>query len=469
MYLFKNQIFALASVALLGAGCAKTVQPTKPTESYIQKEFKPETSTIAIPVDIEIEQLTRLVNKNVAGLLYEDNDLNNNNGDNLMLKVSKHSDIKITAQGEVITYRVPLKIWLKGGFKTESFGMSISHYEETEFAIALVFSTKVALNQNYGINTSTSITDHEWIQKPTLKWGPFEIPVNSVVDILIKTQGEKVGPMIDQQAKAAVNLKKYVNDAWVSLQKPILVSPEYKTYLKITPSELFMTPLNANNGKFNATIGIKATTEALISDVAPDASNTALPNLKLMKSTANQFDIVLAADLPYSQAKELAKPNLLNKTFTFSDGKKNVTVVGFDMYGSDNKVIVKVDMIGSLKGTIYLSGVPKYDAATQSIYFDEMDYEMSTKNALAKSANWLAHDKFVKIMQPYFKYSIADQLKDSKQMIQKSLTNNKIAQGIVLNGKLADLQPREIILTNSSLKAIVDIKGNINVKVEGLD
>jgi len=71
-------------------------------------------------------------------------------------------------------------------------------------------------------------------------------------------------------------------------------------------------------------------------------------------------------------------------------------------------------------------------------------------------------------MQPYFKYSIADQLKNSKQMIQKSLTNNKIAQGIVLNGKLADLQPREIILTNSSLKAIVDIKGNITVKVDGL-
>jgi hypothetical protein len=68
--------------------------------------------------------------------------------------------------------------------------------------------------------------------------------------------------LIDDQIKSAINLKKYVNDAWTTIQQPITVSPEYKTHLKISPTEIFMTTLNGNKNKINATIGVKAYTEA---------------------------------------------------------------------------------------------------------------------------------------------------------------------------------------------------------------
>ncbi|MEY3417208.1 MAG: hypothetical protein RL060_1320 [Bacteroidota bacterium] len=459
--------YFVISVALLSFGCAKNIVADKPTEAYVVKEYKPEYSSISIPVEIELSQINKLVNNSLKGLLYEDNSLENNGGDNLMLKVYKQEDITIKALGDLIMYRVPLKIWLKGGFKVEQFGIPISHYEETEFAIALNFETKVALNANYGINTQTQIKSYDWIQKPTLKWGPFEIPLNNVVDVLIKTQQSKLTPIIDEQAQQAVDLKKYVVDAWKMIQKPIEVSSVYKTNLKITPSEIFMTPINGQSGKLNSTIGIKAITEVLVGD-APLASNVALPNLKIVKAAGNAFSIVMAADLTFAAAKELAKASLVNKTFNF-EGKKSITITDFDLYGSNDKIIVKVDMIGSLKGTVYLSGIPKYDQASASIYLDALDYDISTKNVLAKSANWMAHDKFVKIMAPYFKYSIAQQLKDSKDLLQKALTNNRVASNVLLNGKLVDLSPREIYITNNALKTIVDVKGIIGVAVDGLD
>ena len=462
----KAQYLIIAS-SLLTFGCAKTIVADKPTEASVVKEYKPEASSISVPVEIELAQINKLVNNSLKGLLYEDNSLENNGGDNVMLKVYKQEDITIAALGDLISYRVPLKIWLKGGFKTEKLGISMSHYEETEFAIALNFTTKVGLNASYGINTQTSIKSYDWIQKPSLKWGPFEIPLNHVVDILIKTQQDKLTPIIDEQAQKAVNLKKYVDDAWKTLQKPIEVSKEYKTSLKITPSEIFMTQINGQSGKLNSTIGIKALTEVVVGD-APTASNVPLPNLKLVKAASNVFSIVMAADLTYAAAKDLAKSSLLNKTFVF-DGKKSVTITDFDLYPSNDKIVVKVDMIGSLKGTVYLSGVPKYDAATSSVYLDALDYDISTKNVLAKSANWLAHDKFVKIMAPYFKYSIATQLKDAKDQLQKALTNNRVSSNVLLNGKLADLTPREIYITPNALKTIVDVKGTIGVAVDGLD
>jgi hypothetical protein len=463
-----NAAHLLAFASLFSFGCSQTIVADKPTEAYVAKEYKPELSSLSIPVEIELAQINKLVNNSLKGLLYEDNSLENNGGDNLMLKVYKQEDISITALGDMIMYRVPLKIWLKGGFKIEKFGVPISHYEETEFAIALNFATKVALNANFGINTQTSIKSYDWIQKPTLKWGPFEIPLNQVVDILIKTQQDKLTPIIDQQAQSAVNLKKYVDDAWKTIQKPIEVSKEYKTNLKITPSEIFMTQLNGQSGKLNSTIGIKAFTEVVVGE-NPAATNVPLPNLKIVKAAGNAFSIVMAADLTYSAAKELAKSSLLNKTFTFNDGKKSITIVDFDLYPSNDKIVVKVDLVGSLKGTVYLSGVPKYDPATTSIYLDQLDYDISTKNVLAKSANWMAHDKFVKIMAPYFKYSLESQLKTAKEQLQKALTNNRVSPNVVLNGKLVDLTPREIYITDKSLKTIVDVKGTIGVAVDGLD
>lgn len=459
--------YLMVATALFTFSCSPSIVADKPAETFVPKVYKSELSSISIPVEIELAQINKLVNNSLKGLLYEDNSLEDNGGDNLMFKVYKYEDITIKSIGDLIMYRVPLKIWLKGGFKVEKFGIPIAHYEETEFVIVLNFETKVALNANFGINTQTSIKSYDWIQKPSLKWGPFEIPLNSVVDVLIKTQQNKLTPIIDDQAQKAVDLKKYVVDAWKMIQKPIEVSSAYKTNLKITPSEIFMTQLNGQSGKLNSTIGIKAVTEVIVGDV-PVATNVALPNLKIVKTAGNMFSIVMAADLTYAAAKELAKASLLNKTFNI-DEKKSVTITDFDLYASNDKIVVKVDLIGSLKGTVYLSGIPKYDPATSSIYLDALDYDISTQNVLAKSANWMAHGKFVKIMTPYFKYSIQQQMKESKDLLQKALTNNRVSQNVVLNGKLVDLTPREIYITGTSLKTIVDVKGTIGVAVDGLD
>ena len=187
-----------------------------------------------------------------------------------------------------------------------------------------------------------------------------------------------------------------------------------------------------------------------------------------IKGNTNDISISLITDLPYEEIKQLTKPTLTQQNFTFKNGKKNVKITDIDVYGSNEKMIIKLNLMGSLKGEVFLSGVPKYDATNQTIYFDEMDYDIKTKNILAKSANWLAHDKFVKIMQPYFKYSIAKQLKDIKSSAQKTLNNYKISNGIFLNGKINDLNLNDIVLTQQTLKCIFKIKGNASVKIDDL-
>jgi hypothetical protein len=61
--------------------------------------------------------MERSINNMINGLLYEDNDLENNGGDDLMLKVWKQDNITIDVKQNDVFYNIPLKLWIKAGFK----------------------------------------------------------------------------------------------------------------------------------------------------------------------------------------------------------------------------------------------------------------------------------------------------------------------------------------------------------------
>ena len=319
--------YTLLGIIILSTSCSKKIQPEKPSESYITKEFQPEISHIAIPIEIEIAKLNAIINKNINGLLYEDNDLNNNGGDNLLFKVYKHSDIQIDSKEENIYFTVPLKVWLKAGFEKEKLGVNISHYEETNFIVAIDFKSKINIDNNYKIQTQTEVLHYKWIQKPTLKFGVVEIPLNHLVDVMMKSQKENIGPLIDQQLKSAINIKKYIQDTWQSIQNPIALPSEIKTFLKINPNEITMSPLVGEKGKLKTSIGFKAITEIFITDKAPAKTNQPLPALKNIKGNSNDISINVITDLPYEEIKKLTLPTLLQQTFTFNNGKKTVKII----------------------------------------------------------------------------------------------------------------------------------------------
>ena len=102
--------YLMVATALFTFSCSPSIVADKPAETFVPKVYKSELSSISIPVEIELAQINKLVNNSLKGLLYEDNSLEDNGGDNLMFKVYKYEDITIKSIGDLIMYRVPLKI-----------------------------------------------------------------------------------------------------------------------------------------------------------------------------------------------------------------------------------------------------------------------------------------------------------------------------------------------------------------------
>jgi hypothetical protein len=460
----------LLSIALLFTTACKTSKPPiAPDASYSDKKFQraQEMSMINVPIEIPGADLERTLNNQLPNPLYEDNSLEDNGGDNLMLKVTKRAPIKIVPLSNNLAITVPVTIWVKAGFKVEKFGISISKYEDTEFSIDIKFNTKVSLNPDWGVSTVTSDNGFDWISKPIIRIGGFEIPITKIVERIIDEQQPDIARIIDTQVKGKINLKPYVTQAWQQVQSPILLNQEYRTWLKITPQELQMTPLTNNGPNLKVSIGLKAITETIIGDKPVIDKLLAVPNLKTVPRIADDFEIALVGKISYQEAKKLAFDALKSQVFEFNNGKKKVTVVGLDLYGQGEQIIAAIDLAGSLNAKVFLRGVPVFDPATNNLVLENVEFDVDTKNKLVKLADWLGHGKFLKAMTPYFKISINDQLLEAKKMIQQNLANNKVNDQININGTLTSFVPDKIYVTPTGVEAVLIAKGNLSLLIKG--
>jgi hypothetical protein len=130
--------------------------------------------------------------------------------------------------------------------------------------------------------------------------------------------------------------------------------------------------------------------------------------------------------------------------------------------------VMALDVLGSVNGTIYLTGVPKYNEAKKEIYFDQMDYALDTKNKLIQTANWLAQSYILTTIQSNCKYSIQANLDEAKNEMAVYLKNYSPIPGIFVNGKIDTIQFKKIELTNQAILAFLKINGQVSITVNGL-
>src|SRR5690606_37261285 len=114
----------------------------------------------------------------------------------------------------------------------------------------------------------------------------------------------------------------------------------------------------------------------------------------------------------------------------FGSGNKKVTVQKVNLWQNEGKLIIALDLLGSVNGTIYLSGYPQYNRVTHEIFFDKLDYILNTKNILIKSANWLVQGKVLKKIEENCRYSIQENMDEGKANMMTYLTNYSPMKGV---------------------------------------
>lgn len=441
----------------------KTLSVEKPTAEYQPPVFNPEISTVSIPITLNISEIEKSVNQQFSGLIYEDKNLDD---DNLMMKISKSRNFSIKAENNQLKYTIPLKIWSKFGWKVEQFGFSVSDYYEVSGELSISFSSGMLLSPNWDINTTTRTVSHEWIVKPVLRVVGVNVPITTIVDVALKTCSSIINKQIDKSISESVNLKKIAGDAWAEVQDPMLVSEENATWLVMKPLEVLCSPMSTKNNTIQFTIGFKSYIDCIIGKTPAKSVKSALPNLSIVTKMDKTFLINYNVDVSNSFIRDMAKKELVGQKF--EQGKKYILIEDIDFFGKNGKMVFVLTVSGSIKGTIYFTGIPFYNKENRQVEIKDSDFELNTKNVLLKSANWLVHGTILKKMEPYLKFPVASYIDTMKTDVNKQIESYEIEKGIILQGKVSDVDIKEIFILPDNLKLSGTVKGSANIFINGM-
>ena len=444
------------------------LNPRAPKESYTITAMEVRNdrflSTVHVPVSIAMGDVERQINAQVNGLIYEDNSLDDNNKDQFMAKVWKRGTIIVDAQDSLFHFTVPLRIWAKAGVTVLGF----TQYKETEFEIDLRFKTKFDLDPDWSVNTQTQADGYAWVRRPTISVIGFDVPITNFVSRMIDKNLGTITKALDQQVRRNVDLRTPVLKVWNTLREPYLLSDKYRTYFQVVPKRILITPLRFEGRTVRSTIGIEGftlTTTGAKPDVRPAVS---LPDLTVVNQVKDDFQIGLLSEASYPEAAKLASEEFVGKTFSFSDNRYSITITSMDMYGQNDNLIIKAGLKGTLTGDIYLRGRPYYDAQSQTISLKDLTYDLDTKNLLQRSASWLLQGTFARTLEKQLTIPVGSYIADMQKLLQERLKNNQLAKGVTINGRIDEIRPDQVYLTPTALLAVVNARGRIDVKVDGL-
>ena len=464
MKLSKLLLF-LTSITLFVSSCkTAALQAEKPKESYLPSNLAPVMSEFPLQVEIDIKKLEAAINKKMNGLIYEGNNINNQD---LSVKVWKAQNFTFSIKNNVIEYRVPLKVWTKFAWKVEKFGLSVSDHYEANGSIALTYKTTINIDKNWKLISKTTSSGFQWIETPKLNLVGINVPVTPIANVALIQSEKLISDQIDLTLAQMVDLKKYVGMAWTMAQKPMQVNAENNLWMRITPKDVYVSPFSTVGQKLNLAVSLYAQIESFMG-VQPAANPAvALPPFKFVQKAPQQFNLNIAADATYDKISEVAKKQLLNKTF--AEGKKSITITDLSIFGSEGKPVFVADVTGSLKGRIYFTGDMVYNAEKMAVEIQNPAFDVKTKNALLKSAEWLMHGLILAKLTPYLTYPVKDDLENMKKEANKMLSNYSVYDGVALQGALNSVSVTGLDLVPGAIRISANVKGNIALKVDELN
>ncbi len=430
------------------------------TETY---QFPKIPSSVSIPVNLPISEIQRLVNQQITGVLYEDQDFTNNNNDQLKTKIEKDGNITIKAlTNNRLMFSVPLKIWAEKGLGT----LGVYTYQETNFKVIMNFISSLDFQQNWSLKTNTTTAGFVWKEKPILDFGKVKIPLSSIIEGILRKQQKEFTNVIDAQIQQKMNMQPYLVMAWNQFAAPIQVSEEYNTWLKITPQTVKMSPLEVYADKIKSTISIDLFSETFTGiKPSPNPTVIAIPNYISAQNLGNNFVMKTTANIPFTEANAIAKKQFQGKEFDVN--KDKIKVEDLKIYPENDLVVMEILTSGKVNGTSFIKGNLVYDAVKHKIGFTKTDFKLKTKNIFQKLATSLFEGKIVRMIEQDYGIPLLDIENSSKKSIEESF-NKEYHAGLKLQGKVLNLKPTQFLVNSEYITTVIDINANLNLKIEGL-
>jgi hypothetical protein len=438
-----------------------TVPSTLPLLAPAADSLSPLASVVNIPIRMRTSVIEEMLNRQLAGLLYECDTLTLGSFKPVKLKVWKGDSIKIALVGSTLHYKVPLRLWMQFECTVGALGLSHTEYQDVEAALTLKFTSRITIRNNWEITTTTASEGYDWISDPVIKVRILTIPIRPIADLVLSNQKKNLSDLIDNQAAKAFNVKNILLPLWSQLQDPLLISKDPKVWLTISPQEIYMSPLFGHDGAIVSSVGLKSVIATFFADQPNVKKRDSLPDFIPPASADSSFVLNLYSEMNFEAATVLLQELLQGRQF--KSGNKEIVIKDVSMTGVNGYALLCFDLTGSYQGRIFAYGRPRFDTLSSTVSIEDLDFELSTKNLLHTTANWIIHGMILSGIKPYLKFPLREKLLESQLMVQKMLCHSELSKNIFILGSIDSLKVAGVRLTDSAIRVMVFAKGRMQL------
>jgi len=437
-------LIALPLFAVTLASCAGVTPLTaeRPREEAFRTVLKKEPSTLNVPVEVATDELARVLNQTVRRELYR----GSTGTRGLTAEVVRNGPMAVSAAGNYLYVTVPVALSL-------SYGM----FQAPAIPLKLKFKATAGVTPDWRLHAEIYYQGLSDLVAEDVGIGPLSFKPRSIVEGITQPLQRMLSDLVAQKINDLVPLKAQVAKVWNTAQKPILLDKAYSAWLTLTPREVVLYPLYAQNNRVRLSVGISTFAEVVVGPEPAPRPPLPLPNLRLVTTFDKSFRIALNADLFYKDLLAIARPLLIDKRLD-SDGR-SITIRHLDLYGNGDRLIVKLETEGSLDGVFYLTAKPVFDPRTNVFSVEDVDFDMQTKSLLLQSADWFLHGTIRDAIRDKLNLNLTERLEQSRRMAGKALERVPLVEHVALKGDIKALKFNDVIVQKDRISIQVYTEG----------
>lgn len=459
------KVLAFLPLILFLLSC-KSIEPALPdTKIEELPRLEQKTSSLALPIEIDLTPYLKDVEKGLDKTFRGKEE--NCSGVSYSYRFERNP-IKFEGKGEQLTYEVTGKYALNLNYCPECTYLfdgkgncviprvyASCGVGEAMRRVRVAYGTKVDVSSDYKLKAKTQLTKFETID-------PCEITVFSY-DATDKLRKEVTGVLKDlekeiDQSIGDVDIRSQIEDVWKMLAEPQAIGTY--GFLSIQPKNVALSTINFDDKK--AKLQMNLAFQPVVT--THDPGNTAIPLPKLSEyKQGNGFEIHLDVLSTYDSLTSILSREIGGKTMEI---KKNLII--FDSVGIEstagNKLNIWVKFSGKKKGKLYLVGTPTFNAVEQIISFPDLEFDIKTKNALLKSAEWMFNPKITEMVRQQAKFDLKPHLQSIKTELNKEI-NREITTGVYLRGNLDNVNIAAIFPLGQQLVVRAFASGKLSLKM----
>ena len=443
----------------------KVIKPAMPIESYRAIPRRPETSIINLYADLEVSQLEARINEQLDSVLYQDTSFVDNNGDNLKFKAWKDGEVRLNFEQNELSWELPMRVAIQKGVKLFGYNLPMVNSWEYTGQIKVRYKTQLTINRDWSIKTITKSDGYVWTKKPSVKIGGIEFPVTLIANLFLPSNLQSFAQQIDDMIAKGFDFRGVAEKGWNMLFNPFKIPGYNDAWLSVTPYSVSLVPVQGSAGHIRLGAAITSDVECLLDNVPSSGKVTALPNIQQLKTPIDTFKINLLADIPYTTINRMISEKMGDSTFVF--GTRRIKFESFRVYGTNERMAVETTVSGSIKGTLYLTGIPYFNPADTTLRIKDLKFDIKTRNVLMSSAKWLFSGKIERKISRSVAIPFKSNISETEQQITHFFNHYSLGYGFELNGKLARLSVSAVYLSPASVKANVVFSGNLSLGLVG--